>query len=353
MYSIKQSESVRSVSALDKIKKWWAAIRPSKRRLAQLYCAILYNANIKGFLNGTIYSGPSKAVCVPGLNCYSCPGAVGACPLGALQNAVASSGARAGTYVIGILMLFGIILGRTVCGWLCPFGMLQELLYKIPVPKIPKSRVTRVLSYLKHVILILFVIMIPLWAGLKKMPLPAFCKYICPAGTLEGAGPLLMSSNNSGLFPLLGSLFTNKFVILAIIGLACIFCFRSFCRFLCPLGALYGFFCRLAIIGLKVYEQKCTHCGACVNHCKMDVRHVGDHECIHCGECRGVCPAHAISWNGKHIPQCGKSAASKPQPVFESENQTGKKASRVFRGVLIGVLLLALIYYNFLAPLIR
>ena len=107
---------------MDKLKNWWRSHRPTTRRLAQVYCALLYNANLKGFVEGKIYTGPVKNVCVPGLNCYSCPGAVGACPLGALQNAAASTGARAGTYVLGILMLFGIILGRMVCGWLCPMG---------------------------------------------------------------------------------------------------------------------------------------------------------------------------------------------------------------------------------------
>ena len=121
---------------MGKFRAWWRTHRPTTRRLAQIYCALLYNANIRGFVEGSIYTGKTKAVCVPGLNCYSCPGAVGACPLGSLQNAVASSGARAGTYVIGFLMLFGVMLGRTVCGWLCPAGLVQELLFKIPTPKI-------------------------------------------------------------------------------------------------------------------------------------------------------------------------------------------------------------------------
>ena len=78
---------------------------PSKRRLIQLYTALLYNAHAKGFIEGNIYTGSSKMLCAPGLNCYSCPGAIGACPLGALQNAVASSGHRAPVYVLGILLL--------------------------------------------------------------------------------------------------------------------------------------------------------------------------------------------------------------------------------------------------------
>ena len=167
---------------------WWQCHRPATRRLVQVYSALLYNAHLKGFIEGEIYQGNTKAVCVPGFNCYSCPGAVGACPLGAIQKALTSLRHRAGWYVLGIILLYGVILGRTVCGWICPLGLVQELLHKIPTPKLRKSRVTRALSWLKYVILGVFVVAIPLWYGLAHdMTLPAFCKYICPAGTFEGA----------------------------------------------------------------------------------------------------------------------------------------------------------------------
>ena len=100
---------------MDKIRAWWQRRRPSARRLAQLYAAVLYNAHIRGFIEGKIYTGPAKAVCAPGLNCYSCPGAIAACPLGALQNAVAASASRPAFYVVGMLMLFGLTLGRVIC----------------------------------------------------------------------------------------------------------------------------------------------------------------------------------------------------------------------------------------------
>ena len=96
--------------------QWIKAHLPTQRRLIQLYAALLHNAHVKGFITGNIYTGQSKILCTPGFNCYSCPGAVGACPLGALQNAIASSGSRTPVYVLGILMLFGLILGRTICG---------------------------------------------------------------------------------------------------------------------------------------------------------------------------------------------------------------------------------------------
>ena len=283
---------------LDRIRNFFMKIKPSKRKVIQLYAALLYNANIKGFITGKIFTGDSKVTCLPGLNCYSCPGAIGACPLGSIQNALASSKTKLPTYVFGIILLYSIILGRTICGFLCPVGLIQELLYKIKTPKLKKNKITRVLSYFKYVLLFALVIILPLMYALqsKNMPLPAFCKYICPAGTLEGAIFLLSHPNNSDFFGMLGTLFTWKFTLLVIILVASIFIFRFFCRFLCPLGAIYGIFNKLSIIGVKVDKSKCNSCGACISHCKMDVKEVGDHECIQCGECRNVCKLNAISW---------------------------------------------------------
>ena len=122
---------------------------PLKRRLIQLYAALLTNANIKGFATGKIFKGNSKYACVPVLNCYSCPGAVGSCPMGALQNALSASGKTIPYYIFGILLLFGVMLGRWICGFLCPFGLIQDLLYKIKTPKLKKSRLTRVLTHFK------------------------------------------------------------------------------------------------------------------------------------------------------------------------------------------------------------
>ena len=291
---LRRSIFVRSVLALDKIKSWIGNHLPTQRRLIQLYAALLYNAHAKGFITGNIYTGATKVMCVPGMNCYSCPGAVGACPLGALQNAVASSRNRTPVYVLGILMLYGLILGRTICGYLCPVGLVQELLHKLPVPKLKKSRVTRVLSYFKYILLVVLVVAVPLWFAFKSLPLPAFCKFICPAGTLEGAVGLLSHSANADKFSMLGGLFTWKMIVALLLVGVCTFVYRGFCRFICPLGAFYGLFSRVALIGVRVNPQQCVGCGKCVSTCPMDIRHVGDHECISCGACVSACPTKAI-----------------------------------------------------------
>ena len=339
MWDLDNNETVRTTGL--------KSLRPTKRRLIQLYSALLYNAHVRGFIKGEIYTGNTKAMCVPGFNCYSCPAAVGACPLGSLQNALASSGNRAGFYVFGIIMLWGLMLGRTICGWICPLGLIQELLHKIPTPKIRKSRVTHYLSYLKYFFLIVFAVIIPLWYGLKHgMAVPGFCKYICPAGTLEGAMGLLSNPGNDSFFKMLGIFFTRKFVIMMIIGLACIFCYRSFCRFICPLGAIYGMFNKLALVGVKVDMDRCTHCGACAMNCKMDVRHVGDHECINCAKCMDVCRQNAISLKAGKITLIAPAegcADDKPDSQVKRV-----RAGRIAWGIAIAVLAFALLWYNVL-----
>lgn len=263
---------------------------------------------------------------------------MGACPLGSLQNALASSNTRTPVYILGILALFGVLLGRTICGFLCPFGLVQDLLHKIPTPKLKKNRVTRVLSYFKYVLLVVLVVLVPLAYMLRDLPVPGFCKYICPAGTLGGAISLLLHPDNNELFGMLGPLFTWKFALPVSFLVSCVFIYRTFCRFFCPLGAIHGFFNKIALLGVKCVEEKCTHCGLCVSHCKMDIRHVGDHECIQCGACMDVCPTKAIEWKGSKI--------------FLKDNEGGAPAKPRkglkygLRAAAVIVLAAALIFFN-------
>ena len=262
-------------------------VKKFSRRYVQLITAVLYNCNVKGFSTGTIWKGNSKGVCVPGLNCYSCPGAIASCPLGSLQTALVSSRYKFPYYILGTLLLMGLFLGRFICGFLCPFGLIQELLHKIPTPKLEKNKITRGLTCIKYVLLILFAVLIPIFYSA-----PGFCKYICPAGTLEAGIPLTLLQEK--LRPLIGGLFCWKTVVLLVIIAVCIFVYRCFCRFLCPLGAIYSFFQPVSFFGVQVDENKCIHCDACVRKCKMDVKKICDRECIQCGECIQHCPVDAI-----------------------------------------------------------
>ena len=187
-----------------------------RRRFAiQAVFSLLTNSYVVGFLTGTIYKGPLKQICVPGMNCYSCPGALGACPIGSLQAIFNQSDFSKGVwsdsngylvakplyyfafYVVGFLMLVGALCGRLVCGFLCPFGLIQDLLHKIPLPKKLKIRTfpgDKQLRYLKYFFLVVFVIVLPLLYESN----PFFCKYICPSGMLLGGIPLMTYGSLAG-----------------------------------------------------------------------------------------------------------------------------------------------------------
>lgn len=269
----------------------------SFQRMVQLVSAAVLNGYAAGFAKGSIFAGTSKAVCVPVLNCYSCPGALGACPVGALQMTL---GTRRSFpfYVLGTLMLFGVVFGRLACGLLCPFGLVQDLIHKIPTPKwtVPR-RLDRAARFLKYVMLFGVVVLLSVFVSTSAgITPPYFCKYICPAGTLGGGIPLMIS--NPALRELAGALFDWKVFVLAVILAACLFIHRPFCRYLCPLGALYALFNRFSFYRMSLDHEKCTGCKECERLCPMAVevtREINSPECIRCGRCKASCPAQAIS----------------------------------------------------------
>ena len=267
------------------------------RLLIQLAWAAVTNGYLKGFAKGQIFTGASKYICVPGMNCYSCPGALGSCPIGSMQAVFDSRDRKFAFYVVGFLATIGILAGRFICGWLCLFGLLEELLYKIPTPKIHvPNKVDRVLRYFKYVFLFIMVFALPFFFRDEYgMGYPFFCKYICPVGTLEGGVPLVLLSE--GMRAVIGKLFAWKFAILIICIIACIFIYRPFCKYMCPLGAFYALFQKVSILRMIYDESSCVHCGACSDICKMNVdptKKQNSAECIRCGECTKVCPNKAL-----------------------------------------------------------
>lgn len=258
--------------------------------------AVLFtNLHLPNFIKGGIYQGKGKNVCVPGLNCYSCPAASGACPIGAFQAVAGSSKFRFSYYISGFLILLGVLLGRLICGFLCPFGWFQELLHRIPTRKLSTKKL-RPLTYLKYVILLAMVVLLPAFAvNDVGMGDPFFCKYLCPQGVLEGAIPLALV--NSGIRAALGKLFTWKLCILLAVTALSILFYRPFCKWLCPLGAFYALFNKVSLLQMKVDANACIFCGKCARACGMDVdvTKTPDHaECIRCGKCVLACPTGAV-----------------------------------------------------------
>lgn len=302
------------------------------RTLIQLLTAAATNSYLTGFLAGKIYQGRLKQVCHPGLNCYSCPGALLSCPIGALQAVIGSRAFALSLYVFGFLLLVGATLGRLVCGFLCPFGLIQELLHRIPfVKKIKHFRGDRALRQLKYLLLVVLVILLPMLlvndAGEGS---PTFCKYVCPAGALEGGVPLVFLSPADADLPqgglpaaslggapglqalpgvrlvekergprfVTGFLFTWKMGVLAFTLLLCLMIYRPFCKYLCPLGAVYGVLNPLALYRLGFREDLCIHCGACARACGMcldPVKQLNHPECVRCGDCVNACPTDALN----------------------------------------------------------
>ncbi len=268
------------------------------RTFVQAGWTFLSNCYLVGFSEGKIYTGPLKNICFPGLNCYSCPGAVGACPIGSLQAVMGSWKFSLCLYVGGFLMIVGALLGRFVCGWLCPFGLVQDLIYKIPfIKKINRFPGDKLLRYLKYIILLVFVILMPLFVvDIVGQGAPAFCKYICPSGTLLGGIPLV--AKNPSLQTMVGFLFRWKVAILIVTVLSAIIIYRPFCKYICPLGATYAVFNRFSLYRLRVDSSKCVNCGACAKACKMGIdptKTSNSCECIRCGDCAQSCPKQAIS----------------------------------------------------------
>ena len=268
-----------------------------RRRMIQVLWAFLTNSYLVGFVQGKIYRGKLKNLCVPGLNCYSCPGAVGSCPVGAMQAVIGSWNFKFAFYAAGFLMFIGALMGRFVCGWLCPFGLIQDLLYKIPfLRKINTFKGDKLLRKLKYVILLVFVILLPMFlVDVLGQGLPYFCKFICPAGTLEG-GILLVLFNES-MRGALGWLYAWKSVLLAVTILLSVVIYRPFCKYICPLGAVYSVFNPIAVFRYRIDKEKCTGCGACARVCKMQVdpaKNVNHAECIRCGACKDACPLKVI-----------------------------------------------------------
>ena len=271
------------------------------RLLFQMVYTILTNGYAYGYLNGKIYKGTLKYSCVPWLNCYSCPGAVGSCPLGALQAALNKKNLEIPFGVLGFFFVFGSIFGRFVCGWMCPFGLLQDLLHKIPVFRKQKQLSHhRILKNGKYVVLFGLVIVGSafLFGGFVKVP--AFCKYLCPSGTFMGAIPLLGA--DEALRSQAGGLFVWKFGVLLLLVLLSVKVYRPFCQYLCPLGAIYGWFNRFSLVQIHWTEEQCVSCMACKKVCPMDLppeQISVSPECIKCGKCIQVCPANCLDFRKK------------------------------------------------------
>jgi len=243
-------------------------------------------------MNSVVFQSLKAIPCL-GMNCYACPAAVFACPIGTLQHFAALR--QIPFYTLGLLSLVGVLVGRLACGWLCPFGWLQELGYGLGRRfRWPKWRISDDLRWLPYGFLIVLAIIVPM------LTLEPWFSKLCPVGTLEAAIPWVFI--DTAIRSQIGALYVLKLVILAAFVIWMVRTKRPFCRFVCPLGAIWSPFNRVSTLRLVVDDTSCTECGTCQSICPVDIRIYEDASstrCVRCMECVRACPEAAIRLMGQ------------------------------------------------------
>lgn len=310
-------------------------------RIGQIVSAVILNAYILAYLqNKIIYQGFLKSIPEPVLNCYGGPLSVFACPMGSLQQIIGTH--RIPFYILGFFVIIGIMVGRMACAWICPFGLLQDLLYKIKTFKLdlPKfapvltmslfvigylfahfvmanlSLIWRILAVAGFVIIGIILDNLIKWriekfniTAIKYLVLigvavifayytqePWFCK-LCPQGTLEAGIPLVLWDPVKQLRQLVGWLYYTKLSILAVTLVLSIPIKRPFCRVVCPIGAIYAPFNKFSLLHLKLKNRECKVCRRCEKVCPMGIEvHQAPNQldCIRCFECVWHCRPRSV-----------------------------------------------------------
>ena len=289
-----------------------------KRIFIQVVAWLTMNANIAGFwgrildrlgktpkakianlitASNTIVEETTKSVCVPGLNCYSCPGSTGACPMGSIQHFIAVH--QVPWFAAGSMLAISTVIGRMPCGMLCPFGFLQDLLYKIRTVKLKLPHWTHYIKFLSLVIVAGVVVYLTneTW----------FCK-LCPAGIFGAGIPQILLDPQ--LMRILGWLFAVKAGILGLTLVFSIFTKRPFCR-VCALGAIFSLGNKISFLRLRVDTEKCNQCDMCLRVCPMELKPYENPQssaCIRCLECTrceliDFVPAYMIGKKTAQLPE--------------------------------------------------
>jgi ferredoxin-type protein NapH len=222
-------------------------------------------------------------MCSPVFHCYACPLSTFACPIGV----IAQFGAlHVFPFIaVGLLVAVGAFFGTLICGWVCPFGLLQDLTAKVPTPKFDLPKYT---GYFRYVMLVGTVLAIPYFFGESH---PLFVCRVCPAGALEAAVPTMAGQAITGQEVVWPN--AIKITILVVFLIAIFFMKRPWCRVLCPLGAIFSLFNRVSAFFLRFDADKCTHCDRCHKLCEYGIepeKTPNDLNCIRCLECTKCSP---------------------------------------------------------------
>jgi len=222
-------------------------------------------------------------VCGPVYHCHACPLSAFACPIGVMANF--SAWHVFPFAVVGGLLAVAAAIGALLCGWGCPFGLLQDVLAKVPVPKF---RIPRWTGYGRFAVLAGLVIAAPFWLG-KESSL--FICSLCPVATLEAAMPDVVQTGNWPSVP--------RLIVFGLVMVAIFFSSRPWCRALCPLGGILALGNRWSLLRLKWDKEKCTLCGKCERDCPYGVKlpeKLNSAQCLRCLDCTAE-KCGAINWS--------------------------------------------------------
>ncbi|MCH5138193.1 4Fe-4S binding protein [Clostridiaceae bacterium UIB06] len=181
-----------------------------------------------------------------------------------------------------IIITITIILGRFFCGWFCTFGAVNDFIYMVShkLFKIKfriNEKIDSKIKYIKYVILLFIVTII--WTSTST-----FFDSYSPWNAFAAMGNISESVSQ----------YTVGFIILAFILIGAIFIERFFCRYLCPLGAVFSVVSKLRIFKISKPTDNCGNCRLCTNNCSMGIElykmdKVGIGECINCFKCIEIC----------------------------------------------------------------
>lgn len=217
---------------------------------------------------------------IPGcvFHCYNCPLATLACPVGIVAQFSALHVLPA--LALGVVIALAGLTGSLVCGWSCPFGFLQDLLNKIPVPKV---RIPNFLGYVRYAVIAVMVVGVPYVWGNSH---PLFICRQCPAGAIEGGIGWMIRDALSGKTPT--NLAPTTWIIIGVFLTLAMFAYRPWCKVLCPLGGFLSLFNRHSVFHLEFRREACIACNTCRSRCSMGVpveQSINNFRCIRCMEC--------------------------------------------------------------------
>lgn len=253
------------------------------------------------------------------------------CPFGGLESLyqVFSTGSFiskifSGTMILfGITLLLAILFRRSFCGLICPFGAIQEFFARIGQKLFKKrfvipEKIDKPLRYLKYVIL--FVTVFYAWktAGLWMSPYDPWSAY---AHISEGFESIWKETSVG-------------FIILIITLVGSLLYDRFFCKYLCPMGALYAIVGKISPYKVERNHDVCVKCGLCNKACPMNIdvmksKEVTSLECINCQSCVLSCPKSGALEN--------KIAKRKVKPIYSMILVIGLFFGSIFAFQLAGV----------------